>query len=53
MRLFRDNDKMNSRIRDLTTKVCQLGKVNNGLNEVIVLKDVEKLDKQMSSRLKE
>jgi len=36
VRLFRDNDKMNSRIRDYNAKFDQLSKTNQGLNDLIV-----------------
>ena len=53
MKLFKDNEKMNSMIKDQNNKIYQFYKVNKGLNEVIVSQDAQRLNYHLSQRWKE
>ena len=53
LRLFKDNEKMNSMIKDQNNKIYQFYKVNKSLNEVIVGNDIERLNYHLSRKWKE
>lgn len=47
-KLFKDNEKMSLKGKELSSKIYQFYKINKGLNEVIIIQDLQRLNDRFS-----